>query len=217
MTSGFDAQEQTRATYDLIAAAYTRRQARLGPHSGWLTSLLDELGSRLRPGAVVVDLGCGPGLHLSHLRARGMAAFGVDLSKAMLGQARARDVGLAGRLVRGRVEQLPLRSSSVGGVWSSFALLHVPASSMPAVFGEVGRVLAPGGIGFLTFAGGDVPYLEEVQYRSGAFRTFHPLPAAQAAVMASEAGLTVIDQSTDPDGNRGAHHLHIRKGPAPGR
>jgi len=215
MTSGFDGQEQTRVTYELIASAYSRRQDRLGSDSSWLVSLLDELSWRLRPGAVVVDLGCGPGLHVTRLRAQGMVAFGVDLSAAMLGQAQTRDVRLVGRMVRGRAEQLPLRSSSVGGVWSSFALLHVPNSSMPAVFGEVSRVLVPGGTACLTFAGGDAPYVEEVEYRRGAFRTFHPLSAAQAAVMASQAGLTVIDQSSDPDGHRAAHHVQLRKGSMP--
>jgi len=211
MTSWSEREDQTRATYEVIAAAYTRRQDRLGHISQWADQLLAELVDAVAPGAIVVDLGCGPALHVSYMRSRGLTVFGVDLSQAMLGQARGRDPELAGKLVAGRVEQLPLRSSSVGALWSSFALLHIPAESMPGVFSEVHRVLVPDGVAYLTFAGGELPYVEEVTYWAGAFRTFHPLPAREASDMARSANLSVVAQSADPDGHRSIHHLTAKK------
>ncbi|MEU3766264.1 methyltransferase domain-containing protein [Amycolatopsis keratiniphila] len=45
---------------------------------------------RLEPGSAVIDVGCGAGLAVSELSARGLRAVGVDLSDEMIDEARRR-------------------------------------------------------------------------------------------------------------------------------
>lgn len=61
--------------------------------------LLEALG--LRPGAAVLDVGCGTGRHAIELARRGYAVTGLDLSAGMLEQAR-KDAEAAGVQVRWR-------------------------------------------------------------------------------------------------------------------
>lgn len=106
-----------RAAYDAVAEAYERRKT-AQPSAPWSDALLERLADELAPGSVVADLGCGHGVEAQRLTGQGLRAVGVDLSAGMLRRARAR---LPGRLVQGRVEQLPLRTGSVDGVWSLHA------------------------------------------------------------------------------------------------
>ena len=48
--------------------------------------LVEEL--RLKPGAAILDVGCGTGRHSVELARRGFAVTGVDLSEGMLAEAR---------------------------------------------------------------------------------------------------------------------------------
>lgn len=95
----------------------------------------------LRAGARVVDVGCGTGATVGHLRhAFGLRAVGVEASPGVLG----RRCGEArGALVQGQGAELPLRAGSAEGV-----LLECCLSAMaePArVLAECRRVLEPGG------------------------------------------------------------------------
>jgi arsenite methyltransferase len=104
---------------------------------------------RIRPGEVVLDLGCGAGTDL--LLAAQMAgpqgrAIGVDMTAAMLEQARAsaRKMGLANvELHESVIESLPIDDASVDVVISNGVIDLVPDKN--AVFDEIDRVLKPGG------------------------------------------------------------------------
>ncbi|MGW5055293.1 methyltransferase domain-containing protein [Actinokineospora sp. NPDC004072] len=91
-----------------------------------------------RPGAVLVDLGCGAGLLAPHVR--GYRHVGVDLSASGLAQARAHGVAA----VRGDVLRVPLRDGCADVVAAGEILEHV--TDLGAAVREIGRVLAPGGL-----------------------------------------------------------------------
>ena len=94
-----------------------------------------------------LDLSCGPGLF-----ARAMAAadpgdliVGLDISRAMLEVAARRAKGYANVLfVRGDAHDLPFANGSFGGINNSGAL-HA-YDDPERVFGELRRVLRPGGL-----------------------------------------------------------------------
>jgi len=91
----------------------------------------------------VLDLGCGFGRHLVALRERGLEAFGLDRSLALLSRARE----LSGRIVRGDFRALPFHGASFDAVlmlFSSFGYFDDPTNALVAR--EVARVLAPGSL-----------------------------------------------------------------------
>ncbi|HEY7923686.1 MAG: arsenite methyltransferase [Burkholderiales bacterium] len=104
---------------------------------------------KLEAGETVVDLGSGPGLD-ALLAAQQVGStgrvIGVDMTPEMLERARgtAAKVGATNVDFRqGRLEQLPVETASVDAVTSNCVINLVPDKA--AVFGEIARVLKPGG------------------------------------------------------------------------
>jgi 2-polyprenyl-6-hydroxyphenyl methylase / 3-demethylubiquinone-9 3-methyltransferase len=93
-----------------------------------------------RPGAVLVDVGCGAGLLAPHLAGKGYRHVGVDLVGSALEQAAAHGV-LA---VRADATALPLPDGCADVVAAGELLEHV--TDLPAAVGEICRVLRPGGL-----------------------------------------------------------------------
>ena len=120
---------------------------RLHPGGAALSGqLIDAL--TVRPGALVADVACGPGVSALHAAERtGCQVVGVDLSPACIERARkaARAAGLDRRacFVVGDAERLPLADSSVDGVLCECALCTFPDKTAAAA--ELARVLRPGG------------------------------------------------------------------------
>lgn len=105
--------------------------------------------AELRPGQVVLDLGCGAGLDCL-LAARRVGpngrVIGVDLSPAMVAKARHNAALLGIRNVeflQGGIEALPVPDASVDVVMSNGVFNLCP--DKPAVLAEAFRVLRPGG------------------------------------------------------------------------
>jgi SAM-dependent methyltransferase len=118
--------------------------ANLGVGCGNPTALAE-----LRPGEVVLDLGCGAGFDV-FLAARAVGptgrVIGVDMTDAMLERARenARRGGFANVEFRaGAIESLPVADESVDVVISNCVINLSP--DKPRVFREAFRVLRPGG------------------------------------------------------------------------
>jgi SAM-dependent methyltransferase len=136
-----------------FARAFRASYLELYPHR-------DLAAARLEVAALVarglagrgVDLGCGFGRHVLAMLERGIDARGLDLSAELLAHAARLEGGahLAGRLLRGDLRALPFRARSLGFVtlfFSSFGYFDDAANARVA--GEIGRVLAPGGLAFL--------------------------------------------------------------------
>jgi ubiquinone/menaquinone biosynthesis C-methylase UbiE len=109
--------------------------------------------ANLRPGEVVVDLGCGGGLDVLLAAAKvGPAgkAIGIDMTPEMLERARRNAArGNNGRpftnvaFHQATIDRLPLPDASVDCVISNCVINLAP--DKPAVFREIARVLKPGG------------------------------------------------------------------------
>lgn len=146
--------DAVRAAYDGMAARYAELFAdslRDHPVERGLLAAFAEL-VRANGGRPVADLGCGPGYLTAHLSSLGLAAFGVDLSPAMIELARAAHPGL--RFEVGSMDalgSLGIADGSLGGVLSRYSIIHLPPEQLPAVVAEFGRVLAPGGHLLLSF------------------------------------------------------------------
>ncbi|MHB8901673.1 MAG: arsenite methyltransferase [Thermoguttaceae bacterium] len=107
----------------------------------------------LKPGEVVVDLGCGGGLDVFLAAAKVGAsgrAIGIDMTQEMIDRARANAArGIDGNPVSNAefhlatIDKLPLPDASVDCVISNCVINLAPDKR--AVFREVARVLKPGG------------------------------------------------------------------------
>jgi SAM-dependent methyltransferase len=104
---------------------------------------------RVGPGKTVVDLGCGAGTDLliaAQMVGSKGRAIGIDMTASMLDRARASadEMGLGNvELHEGLIERLPMADGSVDVVISNGVIDLVPDKD--AVFGEIDRVLRPGG------------------------------------------------------------------------
>jgi len=103
----------------------------------------------LKPGETVLDLGCGAGFD-SLIAARQVGASGrvisIDMTPAMLDRARvgASEAGLSNvEFHEAYAESLPVQDKSVDVVISNGVINLCPDKM--AVFGEINRVLKPGG------------------------------------------------------------------------
>jgi SAM-dependent methyltransferase len=108
--------------------------------------LLLGLGN-VRPGALVLELGCGIGIFSELLAASGARLVGIDISEDLLRRAgqRCRDRGLGAPRVqfeRASIERLPHAPGTFEAVIGSSILHHLEVG--PAL-AEVHRVLKPGG------------------------------------------------------------------------
>jgi arsenite methyltransferase len=107
-----------------------------------------EMG-RLAPGERVLDLGSGAGtdsLIAAQMVGAGGRVTGIDMTPEMLAKARAAAAEMAAEnveFVEGEAERVPLADASVDVVISNGVIDLVPDKD--AVFGELFRVLAPGG------------------------------------------------------------------------
>ena len=93
-----------------------------------------------RPGALLVDLGCGGGLLAPHIAGLGYTHVGVDLVDSALREARAHGVVT----IKGDVLHVPLGDGCADVVVAGEILEHVP--DLPAAARAACRLLRPGGL-----------------------------------------------------------------------
>jgi len=107
-------------------------------------------GVEAGPGARVLDLACGTGAMMRRLAARlpDAVLLGTDLSHAQLRDARLRSPWLP--LVQSNAVALPFRGGAFDVVHWSWLLEHVPRERAVDILREVRRVLAPGGVAWMT-------------------------------------------------------------------
>jgi SAM-dependent methyltransferase len=100
----------------------------------------------LHPGQTAVDVGCGTGRALPHLRAAvgpDGRVLGVDLTPEMLATARGHGRDAYALLVLADAHRLPLPSASVDGAFAAGLLPHLPDPGLGLT--ELARVVVPGG------------------------------------------------------------------------
>ena len=129
-------------------AAYARQRPDWQPATARYEAVIRE---NLRPGLHVLDLGCGRGGALEQLGDAITAALGLDPDHQSLVEHR---LSALPRAVA-TADDLPLPAASVDLVLSSWVLEHLPTPAR--TFGEVARVLKPGGVFVFLAPGANSP------------------------------------------------------------
>jgi SAM-dependent methyltransferase len=184
--------EDTRASYDTVAASYADQLRGLLDETPYERTVLALFAEQVRTsgGGPVADLGCGPGRITAHLRELGVDAFGIDLSPGMIEVARRDHPGL--RFELGSMTDLDLADGSMAGLAAWYSLIHVPDDEIGSVFTHFKRVVRPGGPLLLGFHVGDESQLKTRGYGGHPMKLHvHRRQHSQMTAWLDEAGFTV--------------------------
>ena len=148
--------EELRAAHDVLAEFYAERLAGIldrMPIEQAVLSLFCDLTLAAGLGTSVADIGCGTGRLEPYLAARGLSPRGIDLSPQMIRVARRDNPGFAFDVAD--LRDLPIQACSLAGVVCWYSLMYLAPSDRPAAFGELARVVKPGGYLVTAFKAGD--------------------------------------------------------------
>jgi uncharacterized protein len=153
--------QRVRSSYDAVAAAYADHLVdELGglPFETWL---LDRVIEHAK-GRAVVDVGSGPGHITAYLSDRGAEVTGIDVSPAMVDEARRRFPGRTFEVGDLRRLSRPATSSGWAAVVAWYSLIHLAASELPGAVASLARPLAPDGWLVLGMhAGAEIRHLDD--------------------------------------------------------
>lgn len=143
------------------ASAYVAAHEGWGSSARYYHSRFHAVDEALRaiPGGDLLDVGCGPGMLVGHVRATRPGDFAItacDQSPAMI-DAVAENTGFAEdvRLSVAAIEKMPFDDGSFDVVLATGVLEYTDA---PAALAEVTRVLRPGGLAVVTMLNPLSPY-----------------------------------------------------------
>jgi SAM-dependent methyltransferase len=116
----------------------------------------------------VADVGCGPGRAAAFMANHGLDVVGIDVSQAMVASASAAHPHIEFKV--GQLDSLPLQTGVLAGAVCWYSIIHTPPDRLDQTFGELARVLIPGGHLLLAFQADGEPV-----HREDAFGTGLPL------------------------------------------
>jgi SAM-dependent methyltransferase len=159
--AGDDRSRALLESYERVAADYAEHFRDDLAHKPFDRKMLDWLIEKAGAAGPICDMGCGPGQIARYLRDRGAEACGIDLSPAMVREARMLHPGID----FGVGDMLDLRDvpeASFGGIAAFYSIVHLPAPRLPQALRELSRVLRPGGPLLLAFhVGSEVVHRDE--------------------------------------------------------
>ena len=203
-----------RRGYDAVSEAYRDDDGQsagtedTSRYAGWAA----ELAERLRPGARVLDLGCGAGIPATReLTERGLQVIGVDFSAAQL--HRARRLVPEARLLQADMATVRFGAASLDAVVSFYAVIHLPLADQRALFPRIRDWLRPGGL-FLAIVGAQ-PWAGTEQFHGAQMFWEHAGTGSYLGWL-EEARLTPLWDRFVPEGEAGGHSLILARAGGPG-
>lgn len=148
--------EELRQAHDTLAELYADKLAHILDQMPAERAVLDLFCTLLLEngaGSTVGDVGCGSGRLAPYLTDRGLQPHGIDLSPEMVRVARRDYPGFPFDVAD--VRSLPFEDSSLAGVVCWYSLMYLAPPDRPLAFGELARVVRPGGYFATAFKAGD--------------------------------------------------------------
>lgn len=126
-------------TYNRIAEDWFRDHHQ----DTWWVEGTEKFVSFLKPGASVLDIGCGAGVKSKWLLNKGLKVMGGDFSENMVNIAKREVPGATFRVMD--IKHLGEVDGTFDGVFAQAVLLHIPKTEAAAVIAGLKRKLNSGG------------------------------------------------------------------------
>jgi len=181
--------DDVRRSYDAVAADYTEHIAGELEQKPWDRAYLDRLADELRGAGSVWELGCGPGHVARYLFDRGVDIGGLDLSPAMVQEARRRNPQM--RFQVGDMLALPFADGSLAGILSFYSIIHLDDEQLCTALAEMVRTLRPGGTASVAFHLGTETLHRTEWWGHPVSFDFHARQSPELAGIAASVGLAV--------------------------
>ena len=136
--------DKVRAAYAAVAASYAEQlcdELASLPFESWLLRRMVELSD----GAPMIEVGTGPGHVAAFLAEAGADVTGLDLTPAMVDEARRRYPGVTYQVGDLRRLMRPSGDDGWGAVLAWYSLIHLASSELPAAIASLARPLRPNG------------------------------------------------------------------------
>jgi SAM-dependent methyltransferase len=157
----------------------------------------------------LLEIGAGPGKDSLFFQQHGLDVTSLDLSPAMVELCRQKGL----RALAGDIREQGFEPAELDAVYSMNCLLHIPKRELPAVLGEIRRVLRPGGLFFLGLWGG--PDREGIwaddKYEPKRFFSFHTDDGIRAAVRPFFDEVSFAALPVNPSPDQHFQHLVLRR------
>jgi SAM-dependent methyltransferase len=126
-----------------------------------------------------------------YLHDRGVRVTGLDLSPAMVEQARRLNPGIAFR--QGNMLALDVEHGAWGGIIAFYSIIHVPRTQVAVALAEMNRGLRPGGLLLLAFHVGDETVHLDQWWGQPVTLDFHFYRPDEMAASLKSAGFAIED------------------------
>lgn len=139
------------AEKDPTGSFYSENAVTYAANSAPSIRRLDSFLSKLAPGAVILELGCGSGRDSGVMIARGFDVTPTDGTPEMAEEASKHLGRPVGMLRFGDIDAV----SAFDGIWANACLLHAPRAELGGILGRIHEALRPGGVFYASFKAGE--------------------------------------------------------------
>src|SRR6267378_5742483 len=146
-------QPDLQSSYDRVAERYAEEYFSELERKPADRGLLDEFAAAVGDKGEVCEIGCGPGQIARYLKDRGVNIHGLDLSEEMVKSAGRLNPDIS--FTQGNMLALDLPDTSLAGIVSFYAIIHLKRGEVTAALSEMNRVLQPGGNLLISFHDGE--------------------------------------------------------------
>jgi len=189
-----------RATYDRIAEDWHNDHR----DDDWWAGGTDAFTPLIKPGGLVLDVGCGGGRKSRYLIEQGFRVVGIDFSEKMIEIAKR-------EVPSGEFHALDLRDAkTLGrmfyGIFMQAVLLHIPRADAGTVIEEMAELLTPGGCLYIAVkerrpGQTEEALVQENDYGYSYERFFSYFTLDEIIAYMQGAGLVSIFEQVTPAGN----------------
>src|SRR5436305_8554711 len=143
-------QIEVQTSYDLVAAEYAEQFRDEMEKKPFDRKMLDWLAEKVVGLGRICDMGCGPGQIAGYLLSRGVETCGIDLSPAMVKQAKLLTPDI--HFQQGDMLALTeIADNTFGGIAAFYSIIHIARPSVVDALNELKRTLRPRGALLITF------------------------------------------------------------------